>query len=118
MANAFADRISGSMPLVGVVPESIPAIEAHTRDLLARLSTHFARHPYLLGGRPSLADCALMGPLYAHLYLDAVPSRLLRETAPLVCHWIQRMNNPDPDVVRRLGRSERPRADACSRCWR
>ena len=45
MANAFADRISGSIPLVGVVPESIPAIEAHTRDLLARLSTHFAAIP-------------------------------------------------------------------------
>ena len=49
--------------------------------------------------RPSLADCALMGPLYAHLYLDAVPSRLLREKAPLVCHWIQRMNYPDPDAA-------------------
>jgi hypothetical protein len=51
----------------------------------------------LLGGRPSLGDCALMEPLYAHLYLDAVPSRLLRERAPVVCHWIQRMNSPDPD---------------------
>src|ERR1043166_9361758 len=39
-----------------------------------------------------------MGPLYAHLYLDAVPGRLLRETAPRVCHWIQRMNCPDPDA--------------------
>ena len=98
MANRFADRISGSIQLVGIVPESIPAIEAHTRDLLDHLSAHLARHPYVLGARPSLADCALMGPLYAHLYLDAVPSRLLRETAPVVCHWIQRMNNPDPDV--------------------
>src|SRR5262245_29342483 len=97
LANTFADRISGSIPLVGVVPDSIPAIEAHTRDLLDRLSAHLARHSYVLGGRPSLADCALMGPLYAHLYLDAVPSRLLRDTAPLVCHWIQRMNYPDPD---------------------
>ena len=44
----------------------------------------------------SLADCALMGPFYAHLYLDAVPGRLLRERAPLVCHWIERMNHPDP----------------------
>jgi glutathione S-transferase len=98
MANTFADRISGAVPFVGIVPASIPAIEAHTRDLLDRLSAHLARHPYILGGRPSLADCALMGPLYAHLYLDAVPGRLLRETAPLVCHWIQRMNCPDPDA--------------------
>jgi hypothetical protein len=44
----------------------------------------------------SLADCALMGPFYAHLYLDRVPGLLLRERAPLVCHWIERMNHPDP----------------------
>jgi hypothetical protein len=44
----------------------------------------------------SLADCALMGPMYAHLYLDAVPGRLLRERASRVCHWIERMNRPDP----------------------
>ena len=98
MANTFADYISGAVPFVGITPASIPAIEAHTRDLLDRLSAHLARHPYVLGGRPSLADCALMGPLYAHLYLDAVPSRLLRETAPRVCHWTQRMNCPDPDA--------------------
>jgi glutathione S-transferase len=97
LANAFADRISGMLPYVGIVPDSIPVIEAHTHELLDALSSHFERHPYLLGGRPSLADCALMGPMYAHLYLDAVPARLLRERAPRVCHWIQRMNFPDPD---------------------
>jgi glutathione S-transferase len=98
MANKFADRISGAVPFVGVTPASIPAIEAHTHELLDCLSAHLAQHPYVLGSRPSLADCALMGPLYAHLYLDAVPGRLLRERAPRVCHWIQRMNYPDPDA--------------------
>jgi glutathione S-transferase len=94
----FADRISGALPFVGVVPASIPAIEAHTRELLDVLSAHFARHPFVLGARPSLADCALMGPLRAHLYLDAVPARLLRETAPRVCHWIQCMEGTEPDA--------------------
>ena len=37
-----------------------------------------------------------MGPFYAHLYLDLVPGLLLRERAPRVCHWIERMNHPDP----------------------
>jgi hypothetical protein len=97
-SSKFADRISGALPFVGVVPASIPAIEAHTRELLACLSDHFARHRFVLGARPSLADCALMGPLRAHFYLDAVPGRLLRETAPVVCHWIQRMEATDPDA--------------------
>jgi glutathione S-transferase len=97
-AQRFADRIAGAMPFVGITPDTIPAIEAHTRELLACLSAHFERHPYVLGGRPSLADCALLGPLYAHLHLDAVPGRLLRESAPRVCNWIQRVNYPDPDA--------------------
>lgn len=96
-ANKFADRMSGVLPAIGVVEATIPAIEAHLAELLADLERHFATHPYLLGGKPSIADCALMGPFYAHLYLDAAPSRLLRERAPHTCHWIERMNHPDPD---------------------
>jgi glutathione S-transferase len=95
-AGKFADRMGGSIAALGVRPESHAAIEAHTADLLDALSAHFAAQPALLGSRMSLADCALLGPLYAHLYLDAVPGRLLRERAPRVCHWIERMNHPDP----------------------
>jgi glutathione S-transferase len=91
-ANRFADRMKGSIRALGVVPESIPAIEAHLRDLLAALEAHLERQPFVFGTRPSLADCALMGPLYAHLWRDAVPGRLLRETAPRVGEWIGRMN--------------------------
>jgi glutathione S-transferase len=83
--NRFADRMKGTLPAIGVVPDTAPAIEAHTRELLDILSRHFETYPFLLGDGMSLADCALMGPLYAHLYLDAVPGRLLRETAPAVC---------------------------------
>jgi len=83
--------------LCGVNEKTTPAIEAHTHELLARLEAHFADVPFLLGDRPSLADCSLMGLMYAHLYLDAVPGRMLRRTAPLTCHWIQRMNHPDVD---------------------
>lgn len=93
-AAPFADRMRGTLPFLGVQPATIPVIEAHLRDLLAVLSAHFAEHDYLLGSRMSLADLALMGPLYAHLYLDLVPGRLLRETAPNVCAWIERMNHP------------------------
>ncbi len=96
-SGGFADRMKSFVPALGVQPETVPAIEAHTRELLDGLSAHFARHGYLLGERPSVADCALMGPLYAHLYLDVAPGRLLRERAPRVCHWIERMNHPDPD---------------------
>ena len=98
MANQFADRIAGSVPFIGVSPASVPGIEAHTADLLEAFSRHLGAHAYLLGEQPSLADCAMMGPFYAHLYLDAVPGDLLRERAPRVCHWIQRANCPEPSA--------------------
>jgi len=81
----------------GINAETAPAIERHTLALFAGLEEHFAAHGYLLGERPSLADCALMGPFYAHLYRDAVPGRLIRDRAPRTCHWIHRMNQPDVD---------------------
>ncbi len=97
-AAAFADRMQGTLPFLGITPATVPAIEAHTRDLLDTLSAHFEAHEFLLGSRMSLGDLALLGPLYAHLYLDAVPGRLLRQTAPHVCAWIERMNHPQPSA--------------------
>ena len=66
-ANKFADRMSGVLPGIGVVPATVPAIEAHLAELLDDLERHFAMHPYLLGGRPSIADCALIGTLLDRL---------------------------------------------------
>jgi len=95
-ANRLADFIKNlGRAAVGVTEETAPAVEAHTAELLDGLEAHFAEHRFLLGDRPSIADCSLMGPLYPHLYLDAVPARLLRERAPRTCHWIERMNHPE-----------------------
>jgi glutathione S-transferase len=93
----FAKRMESTLPLLGVTAETVPAIEAHTRELLDHLSAHFRTHRYLLGGAMSLADCGLMGPFYGHLYRDAVPERLLYQTAFHVCAWIERTNRPPLD---------------------
>jgi len=97
--NAVADLMSGYLPVLGITPETVPAIDAHTDDMLAALCRHFREHPYLLGGRLSLADCALMGPLYAHLYLDRVTRKKLYEEAIEVCMWIERCNRPVPEAM-------------------
>lgn len=60
--------------------------------LLQSLEIHFGEHDYLLGGRPSLADYGLLGPLYAHFYRDPVPGFALRCFFPLVCEWVERTN--------------------------
>lgn len=70
--NAVADQMSSYLPMLGVTATTIPAIDAHLDDLLAAFCAHLREHPFLLGARLSLAACTLMGPLYAHLYLEQV----------------------------------------------
>lgn len=96
-ANQFADRMAQGKNVLGVSDATAPAIEAHLRELLDALCAHFEAHRFLLGDSMSLADCALMGPFYGHLFRDAVPSRLLLDTAFRVCCWIERMNRPPLD---------------------
>ena len=96
----LAKAMSGILPALGVNETTAPAIEAHFFEMLACLETVFTDQPFLLGEQMSLADCALLGPLYAHLYLDWVPGRMVRERAPRTSHWIERMNHPLPDDFR------------------
>lgn len=84
--------------VVGVTPESIPAIDRSYAEFLALFSAHLRTTPYLLGGRPTIADYGLMAPLYAHLSRDPYPSRLMKRTAPRVWRWVERMNAPHADI--------------------
>lgn len=97
--NQVADLMSGYLPALGVTPDTIPAIDAHTGELLEILNAHFDNHPFVLGDRMTLADCTLMGPLYAHLYLDRVTRKQLYDDALPVCMWIERCNRPMPDAM-------------------
>jgi glutathione S-transferase len=86
------DYFAGFLPRLGVTPETISAVEAAYGELLDALDTHFQHHPYLLGGRPSIADFGLLAPLYAHLARDPVPATLMKNRAPNVYRWTERMN--------------------------
>jgi glutathione S-transferase len=85
---------AGFLPNLGVTPAVIPAMEASYEELLAALELHFQQHPYLLGGRPSIADFGMMAPLFAHLGRDPVPASMMKTTAPSVFRWTERMNSP------------------------
>lgn len=86
----------GSLPILGVTEITAPAIEHSYRGLLAELDAHFAKHEFLLGSRPSIGDFGLYGPLYAHQYRDPASGALMRELAPSVVGWIERMTDPIP----------------------
>lgn len=95
--NRAADQMVKARYAVGATPEAAPAIDAHLTAMLAVLSAHFETHDFVLGDRMSVADCALMGPIYAHFYTDLLSRRLLLETALPVVRWIESCTMPGAD---------------------
>ena len=79
---------------LGVDIRTQDAVERLLADYLRQLDKHLGTSEYILGSAPSVADCALMGPLYAHLYRDPYSGAMIRRLAPSVCHWISRMREP------------------------
>ncbi|MDZ7791752.1 MAG: glutathione S-transferase family protein [Xanthomonadales bacterium] len=96
LGRRVAARFAGFVPGLGITEDTIPAIEASYRALLDDLDVHFRRHDFLLGSRPSIGDFGLIGPLYAHLYRDPHPGRLMRERAPAVAAWVEGMTDEQP----------------------
>lgn len=83
-----------SLKPLGITAATIPEIEAWYTQFLGWFNTHLEQYPYLLGSRPCIGDFALAGPMYAHLWRDPVPKQLLKELAPNVIDWIERINRP------------------------
>jgi glutathione S-transferase len=79
---------------VGITKETIPAIEKSAMLVFAKLDKHFREQPYILGGRPSVADAALMEVLHAHLGRDVYPAQIMKKTAPALFRWTETMNWP------------------------
>lgn len=90
-----AGPFRGSLPMLGVTPATIPAIETAYEALLADLSAHFERYDFLFGSRPSIGDFGLIGPLYAHLYRDPASGAIMDRLAPRVAAWVRRMVEVD-----------------------
>ena len=87
-------RFAGSLPFLGVSPETAPGIEAEYEAFLDLFGEHLKTHRYLLGDRPTLGDYGLMGPLYAHQFRDPRSGEIMHLRSPRVVAWIERMNMP------------------------
>ena len=93
-----SQRFSGYIPKLGLTGDIKGAIEQRHEQLLDSLQKHFQQYKFLLGDRPSLADFSMFGPLYAHLYRDPAAGKIMRERAPLVVEWIERLRHPINDI--------------------
>ncbi len=90
---AVADRMTGRLGFVGSNQQTEPVIEASFAKALGLIEAHLASRPYLLGGRPAMADFGLWAQLY-EAATDPTPGAIMRASAPNVMRWIQRMLAP------------------------
>ena len=88
-----ANRERQKLTLFGLNNHNGPFFEYHAEQMVQILNNHFEYHSYILGSRLSIADLALMGPLYAHFYQDIRPREFLLDNAPHLLAWIKRMNS-------------------------
>jgi glutathione S-transferase len=77
----------------GVTPATRHHVERGYLHLLDLLETTFRARPFVFGGRPTLADIGLFGPLFRHFSQDPDPAAILRERAPAVNEWVARLWN-------------------------
>ena len=78
-------------PYFGINKKMGKAVETSYEGLLDELNTHFKHYPYLLGHRPCIGDYGFLGPFYAHLYRDPYSGKMLKQQAPYVASWVERM---------------------------
>ena len=98
-AAKVAGHMAQYLSSTGVVPAQYDILHRWTVQQLDWLEAHFATMPYLLGQRASLADVALMGPLYGHMSRDPWPAQHLINPRPHLKAWIARMNQrPTPSA--------------------
>ncbi|MBF7730484.1 glutathione S-transferase family protein [Pseudomonas sp. N040] len=89
-----AGKMRVMLHAVGVRPEQAQLMNDWTANMLDHLDRHFAEHPYLLGGHPTLADFGLVGSMYGHLGRDPWPARELVAPRRHLRAWIDRMASP------------------------
>jgi glutathione S-transferase len=96
MFRKSSGRMRKAAVTFGVSAESQPLIESAFEEWLDLFSAHLAEHPYLLGGRPTLGDYGLIAAMWAHLFRDPAPTMLIKQRAPRVGRWVERMTSNEP----------------------
>ena len=93
LAASIGQRMQGRLGFVGSSAATKDVIEDSFREQIALLEAHLRKRRYLFGGRPAFGDFGVWPQLY-ECWTDPTPGREIRERAPAVAEWIERMLDP------------------------
>jgi glutathione S-transferase len=95
LAVKIAAGLQKFLPMAGVRKEQFLMMERWTNKILDVFEYHFSQHKFLFGDKPSIADFALLGPMYGHLNRDPAPKRDLLDVRPYLQNWVERCHAGD-----------------------
>jgi len=93
VAGGIKERMKSRIWFVGSSETTAEQIEGSFTRSLEILDAHLDARPYLFGRRPAFADFGLWGQIY-NATTDPTCGRLVRENAPAVLAWVDRMLEP------------------------
>ncbi len=93
-AAGIRERMVGRVWFVGSSEQTAPMIEESFLDGVRILEAHLESRPFLFGARPAFADFGVWGQLY-NASTDPTAGRILRDGAPSVTAWCERMLDPE-----------------------
>jgi hypothetical protein len=93
VAKMVIARMVDRVWFVGSNEQTAPQIEQSYRGAMAQLDAHLATRAYLFGARPAFGDFGLWGQVY-NAWTDPTAGGILRESAPSLVAWVERMLEP------------------------
>jgi glutathione S-transferase len=93
MAKTVRERMVPRLSFVGSSELTKGQIETSMARLLAILEAHLETRPYVLGGRPAMADFGLWGQVY-ECSTDPTIGAVLADGFDNIQAWIERMHHP------------------------
>ena len=93
---ATGAHVRSTLAPIGVTPDNVELwMDEVLRPWLRVLGAHLADHPYLFGGRPSLADFGVFGGSAAHFVNDPLCRHWTDEDSPAVVLHTNRLLEPE-----------------------
>lgn len=90
VAPMILSRQSGfDKPLGLSTAQARESLDQQFIDLLSILDEHFCQYQFLLGDKPSVADFAMYGQLYAHMLQDPYSAEIMERHGSRTCNWIE-----------------------------
>lgn len=80
-------------------------LDRQADEFFKLLDEHFKVHSFLFGERPSIADFAFFGQIWAHTFNDPASTEILETRTPYLVHWLEMIDDLG-DTRGARGRSE------------